>query len=529
MFAKFKLLFPKLLILILFGNFLLNVYGIWWGLPSWRGWAPDELIPAAVLDGIKQAFSHGWYEKYPPFHYYILTLAYLPVFVLHWLHLIDMQSFTTYNVLFYIGRFISVLMGTGAVFMVYLCGRELYDKSASLLAAFITALIAPFIYYAKITNLDAPYIFWFVCSLYFYIRILKSHRLADYLFFATMAVLSVCTKDQVYGLYLLTPIPIIVSAYLNQKEANPFARIIGAMVNRKTCLALVSAIALFFAIHNILFNLDGFRRHLKLIIGPASEGYKIYAPTIEGHVQMFWQSLKHLRFSFGWPLFLTGLIGVAVELLRKPKNYLLLGLLIPALSYYLFFISVILYNYDRFFIPICIILAFFGGKCLSDLLQALRRFSIGKIVLVSGIFLYTLLYSVSIDILMDQDSRYYAESWLEQHVDQNALLGFVGLVEYLPRAQKFTRKEYLLNPSVEALKQIKPDYLIVNADVRWGNKNFYTLLNEGKLGYTIFFQYRTDLKWLLLNRDDMVQNDRKVIFTNLDKINPEIKVFKKTF
>jgi hypothetical protein len=41
-------------------------------------------------------------------------------------------------------------------------------------------------------------------------------------------------------------------------------------------------------------------------------------------------------------------------------------------------------------------------------------------------------------------------------------------------------------------------------------------------------QYRTDLHWLFLHRDDMVQNSRKVIFTNFDKINPEIRVFKRT-
>ena len=36
-------------------------------------------------------------------------------------------------------------------------------------------------------------------------------------------------------------------------------------------------------------------------------------------------------------------------------------LLAPVMSYYLAFINVILYNYDRFVLPICLILAIFGG------------------------------------------------------------------------------------------------------------------------------------------------------------------------
>jgi hypothetical protein len=524
----------------------LNLGSIWWGLPSFRGWAPDELTPAAILDGIEKGFSYGWFDRYPPLHYYLLTLVYTPMFILNRLHLVDIQSFSIYTILFYLGRLLSVLMGTATVFMAYLCGRELYARRASLFAALITALIAPFSYYAKIVNLDVPYIFWFVCSLYFYIRILKHHRLADYLLFATMTVFSICTKDQAYALYILMPIPIIISSARHLGSTGRFRALIAATINRKTMVSLVWAIILFLGIHNVLFNLSGFITHVKIITGPASEGYQVYENTLAGHIRMLWQSLKHIRFSFGWPLSLVCALGLGMELIRKQKNLLLLTLLIPGVSYYLFFISVILYNYDRFFIPICIMLAFFGGKCLADVLDLrsatqplhlrkgsfalllhLRKGSFALLLLISLILVYTFCYAVSLDILMAYDSRYYVESWLEQHAYKNAVIGLVGLGEYLPEVRKFPRKEYLSNPSLEAVKQMKPDYLIINADVRWGNKEFFTLLNAEKLEYTLVLQYRTNLKWLFLNRDDMVRNGRKIILTNFDKINPEIRVFKR--
>jgi hypothetical protein len=44
----------------------LAMAGISWGLPSDRGWAPDELSPGDVLRGIEARLANGWWDKYPP-------------------------------------------------------------------------------------------------------------------------------------------------------------------------------------------------------------------------------------------------------------------------------------------------------------------------------------------------------------------------------------------------------------------------------------------------------------------------------
>ena len=61
------------IVLILGVSFVINTLGIWWGLPSWEGWAPDELIPKDVLLGLSTLFSGDWYDTYPPFHFYLLS------------------------------------------------------------------------------------------------------------------------------------------------------------------------------------------------------------------------------------------------------------------------------------------------------------------------------------------------------------------------------------------------------------------------------------------------------------------------
>lgn len=518
---------PRVFFLLLIGSFFLNVWGISWGLPGYIGWVADELTPLVIQNAIRTGFSWGWLEKYPPFHYYLLTISYIPFFILHRLNVIDLQNFQIYTILFYLGRFVSVLMGTAIVFLVYLCGCELYEKRASLFAALITALMPSFLYYSKNVNLDIPYMFWFVLSLFFYIRILKYHRIADYLLFSATATLSLCTKDQAYGLYMLTSIGIISSHYLYKRKRSPSAKIINSLFNRKTLLSLLLAVIIFIVIHNILLNVDGFLNHLKVITGSGSKPFQIYDNTIAGHAQMLWQSLKHLRFSFGWPIFLTCTIGVIIAFFQKKKNTLLCWIVIPGISYYLTFISIILYNYVRFLMPICIILAFFGGKCLSDFLSLSQRFYKTKIIIVSVIFIYTFLYAASVDILMAKDSRYYVETWMEQNIDENASIGLVGIREYLPRVTHFKQIQKIPEPFIQTVKQLNLDYIIINSDLRFRKTEIYNQLHDETFGYKLVLQHRSTSRWVLLNQEDIIKDGRREIFTSLDKINPEIKIFKR--
>jgi len=527
--SKNKHSFPKSLFLIIILSLFLNICGIWWGLPNHKGWAPDEVRPSLVISGIQNSFSHGWRNKYPPFHFYTLALSYSPIIMLHRLHVLDVNNYEIYNILFFIGRFISVLMGTSIIFIVYLCGREIYGERESLFAALITALIAPFIYYSKIVNMEIPYIFWFTLSLLFFVRILKNHRIADYLLFSATAVLSVCTKDQAYGFYVLIPACIVLSNYLYIKRKNRTSKIASSFINRKMLLSLTLAVLLFFVIHNILFNMEGFIKHFKLVTGPVSVPYKMYDLTISGYSSMLWHSIKNIRFSIGWPLFLTCIVGLLLTILKRKKDYLLLWILIPGISYYLFFISVVLINYVRFLIPICIILSFFGGKFLSDFLGSTHRLYKTKIVIVSMIFIYSFLYSTSIDILMVKDSRYKVESLIKQNINPNKSIVLFGKSKYLPRMRYFNQIKYIPKPNRKHLSFIKPDYFILNSDFtkKFKNKTLYFKPDKGKLAYRLILQYRYNPPWILLNHRNIYKNNKKVISTNLDKINPEIKIFKR--
>jgi 4-amino-4-deoxy-L-arabinose transferase and related glycosyltransferases of PMT family len=85
---------------------------------------------------------------------------------------------------------------------VFRAGREAFGNRQGLLAAAAFALVTPFLYYAKTANPEVPYVFWFTVSMVFYIRLNRTLALRDFLGFALAGTLSVCTKDQAYGLYL---------------------------------------------------------------------------------------------------------------------------------------------------------------------------------------------------------------------------------------------------------------------------------------------------------------------------------------
>ena len=434
-----------------------------------------------------------------------------------------------YTALFYAGRFINVLMGTSIVFGVYLCGCELYAKRGALFAALITAMIAPFVYYAKIINLDVPYMFWLVASLWFYLRILKYHRIADYLLFTATAVCSVCTKDQAVGFFVLMPFPIIISEYLKIKAQQKTLPLLKACLNRKTILSLMLGILLFGLIHNVLFNLSGFIKHVQIITtGPKI--YQMYENTIAGHAQLFWLSIQQLRFLLGWPMFVLCITGFVVALIHYKRNLLLFALCIPAISYYLFSISMIRYTYDRFLIPYGIFLALFAGQWLARAVHSARPFYPLKIGLLTVIFAYTCWYAASVDILMTHDSRYYVETWMDQNIDKEAKIGLIGLVQYLPRIGQFQNREFLLQPTPKKLRATKPDYLVFRLPVKTKNSRVYKRLRAGKLGYRSIFRYHSVPKWVILRETDMYledQNGQKFSISNLNKINPKIEIFKR--
>lgn len=514
---------PGWLFVLLVFSFLMNVWGIQWGLPDYRGWAPDEVTPSYVLNAIQHHFMQGWHELYPPMHFYILAILYAPFYLLGLLHLLNFHGYTSYVLFFFLGRFVSVLMGTGIILIVYLISLRFFSRRTSLMTASFLAFNPSFVYYAKITNMDVPYLFWFSLSLIFYIAILKNHRLRDYLLFTVMAVFAVCTKDQAYGLYLLSPLPILISL-IHEYRASQTPVWRHLITDKRILLSLLTGIVLFFLIHNVILNPEGFIDHVRRITGPGVVTFREYPNTLAGQARMFLKAIRHMVFLMGWPLFVGCGAGLVLTAIRKNRPPALLFLIIMMFSYYITFIMPIGYHYVRFFLPLCLVFGFYGGNALEFIF---RHFKAGY-----GFILYTfsvlipLITAISVNLSMTFDSRIHIEKWLSRHVKPGETTAFVGWKEYLPRKGEL-EGEYIRNATVGQIKTLEPDYIVINERTcKCGN--VYPALTGGGLNYHIFYRYHNNfwpLSWLL---DRIYHGSEKRISTNLDKINPPIAVFKRT-
>lgn len=499
-----------LVLLLALGLF---AYGISWGLPSRRGWAGDELLPQAVADGVAKRFSGGWHTKYPPFHYYLLALVQTPL-----RRLVDADRQT----LMLAGRWLSVAMALGTVWLIYRTGREIYGRRAAVFAALTTALIPTFVYFAKTANVDGPYLLWVAASFLFYVRLLDRHRLRDYALFAVCAMLAVGTKDQAYGLYVLSPLPILASLHRRRAREKPGGTgWLGTLLDRRVLAAAGAGVLAFVLVFNLPGNLRGFQRHVGVLTG-APEEAQDYPNSPSGHLRNLAQTAKHLQFCLGWPLFVAAVLG-AVRTFRRGadprERSRFAALTVLGLSYHLFFLAIVLFSRDRYVLPLALILALFAGKALGDLATT-GRWRPLRIAVLAAAVAYSTFYALGVDLRMVHDSRYAVERWLHDRAPLPRQAVAVGRIKQAPRIEVIDWSR-VFRTDGRVLRRRGTRYAVINVtDLRtpW-ERSFYERLLAGDLGYRLVDHFRWESRWDLL--------DTRGSYTTLDLINPRLAIFER--
>jgi Dolichyl-phosphate-mannose-protein mannosyltransferase len=506
-------------VLVLLVSLGLNAWMVTWGLPSTAGWAPDEILPSAVLEAKARRFSGGWFDKYPPLHFRLLGVLYSTIPGMELRPGVPVPG-DTYDRLFVAGRWLSVAMGVGVVLLVYLCGLRLLDGVGALLAAAAVAVMAPFVFYAKLANVDVPYLFWWLLSLLFLIRVLGGHRLLDYLGLGVAAALAVGTKDQAYGLFVLVG-PLLVWSRHDRDREKGWLR---AFLAPELPLAVAVGALVLQAIYGLPGNAEGLRAHIRLITGSASQDFREFPNTIAGHAGLLVSTVRNTAFVMGVPAFLAALVGIVLAVRRMDRR--LLVMLVPAASYYLFFMSVALYCYDRFVLPIAIVLAFFAG----DLLGRMARHDLWGKTATVAVLMYGLARAISVNVMMANDSRFAAEKWLEKHGGE-ALVAMIGPPEYLPRSEGLNARS--VGPAQARLEKVAPEIVVTNADYaeradEGGDEQaLYRGLEAGTLGYKRVWSHRFHSPYMMIRSEDLADRPGQPLRSNLDKVNPEIRIYRR--
>ena len=196
----------------------LNAIGIWWGLPG-GSWAPDELTPTLVLGAAARWFANGWFDRYPPFHYYVLTAAFSPMLLLErWgvsistceapyaLHGADRPADQPRRRHRHVARDLRLRRADASAGAPACwprrCSRSSRRSSTTRRPPTSTCRICS----GSRSRWSST------CAL------LDGLTLRDFVGFAACGMLAICTKDQAYGLYLLTPFAIVERIWRRQSR-----------------------------------------------------------------------------------------------------------------------------------------------------------------------------------------------------------------------------------------------------------------------------------------------------------------------
>ena len=354
-----------------------------------------------------------------------------------------------------------------------------------------------------------------------YIRILKHHRRGDYLVFAACSALAVSTKDQAYGLALGTWLAILAARW-RQRSVDASAK--SVVIDRTVVAAGGLAVAVFTVAHNLVLNYSGFIAHVTILLGPASADYRVFPGTVVGQWHMASKALLELTYIFGWPLTAVVAIGLVWACTRARTSPSLLWLLIPPLCYYATFIGVVLYFYDRFLLPIGLVLALFAGGWLERFLAPGRRWRAG---LVAMVFVYSFVYAAAVDHAMVTDSRYYITQWVKERLGPDDVVASRGPLEYFMLANGIPAASA---QSFDNIMVVRPAFIVLNADTArldpddpW--RAVWDRLNGSEGGYRLGLRYRTrPLPWLI-GHPDLSDGGRLRSVSSLATINPTIDVF----
>ena len=297
---------PALLVIVLLSS-ALNVGSVWWGLDG--RWASDEILPSHVLEAIESRFSGGWSGPYPPVQYYVLSLAYLPFLVAGWV--LDGAIAWPFHLL---NRVVSLLMAAAVLLAWYQTGRTLGGRMAGLAAAALTAVLLPFVYYAKLANLDIPYLFWFSWAMMFYARIISTGDVGAYAWFAGTGALAIASKDQAFGFFVAPAVHVAVIRYrrLLLDGALTIRAWRDAVVPRAALVGIVTLVVAY----NLPLNWSGFVDHVEVIRKNASGQYRMVATSFDGQLTLLRYTLSQIRFAFGWPALLLVCAGLSSAMVR---------------------------------------------------------------------------------------------------------------------------------------------------------------------------------------------------------------------
>jgi hypothetical protein len=279
--------------------------------------------------------------------------------------------------------------------------------------------------------------------------------------------------------------------------------------------------------HNLPLNLTGFREHLASITGGGSETYRMVPASMGGLVELAGIGARQLWFALGVPGVVLTMAGVWAQ---RRHGWIPGWLWLFPLSYLVTFVAVVGYSYDRFLLPVTVVMGLLGGAGLRGLLEAGKGFR-GRRVVAGACVVWLVWRMASVDVLQVRDSRYAAEEWLRTAVPRGALVASIWQAGYQPRLDSYNHRE--IAPTAEATLEAGPEFVVVNVEfinrypAQAAQARWFQWLASDASPYGEAWRWKDPLRGTELAWWPTFVDRRESLLTNLDKANPEIVVFRR--
>jgi 4-amino-4-deoxy-L-arabinose transferase-like glycosyltransferase len=402
------------LAVVLLAGLGLRLWGVRQGLPyAYNADEADHFVPHAI-----EMFEHGTlnpkYFANPPAFTYVLH----GLFALSYggangaVHEFTHDPAAVYT----LARVAAAVLGTIALWLLYLTGGRLWGRAVGLLAAAIEAVAFLPVFYAHLALNDAPTLAPATLSLLGTAGVLRKGRVRDYLIAGIGLGLAAATKYTA-GIMLVPLLAAIAMRYLD-RGPGAARQAIGGLLLAGAC-ALVA-----FLIANPYAILDYKSFHAELAhqstLSAESQG-KLGAPKEGGLVYYLWS----LTWGLGWVPSIAAL-GGALAVWRHERR---LGwLLVPAAVLFLIFMGTEGRYFGRWLMPIfpivCLLAAFFvsqvAGWAGRELNGRTRRGALAALLVV-GVLAQGLVYSIHSGLVLSRpDTRNLTRSWMVAHIPAGA-------------------------------------------------------------------------------------------------------------
>ncbi len=396
--------------LLLVATLGLRLWGIKQGLPySYNSDEATHFVPRAVA-----FFSHDLNPHYflnPPAYSYLLQI----VFEL-WFGSADAvrRTYATDpTALFVAARAVAAVLGTLSVWLTYLAGERLFNRTVALLGAAIFGLAFLPIFYSHLALNDVPALAPVTLSLYGIAGVLRNGARRDYVIAGVGIGLAAATK-YTGG---VTAVCLLAAALCDAAGGAPWT------AGRRLALAAGCAL-LAFVIANPYAVLDFSAFHAGVSTQEALAGgiepVKLGTTSSSGTAYYLWT----FTWGLGWVPSLAAVGGAVLLLVRR--RLALAAVLLPAT------IAFILYMGDqqRFFgrwlmpvFPIVALLGAYGVVALARWLVTARRLPAGVIygaavVVVLAQSVVSVLHNDA--VLARPDTRNLTRAWMVDHVPAGA-------------------------------------------------------------------------------------------------------------